>query len=84
VKGLVADSVTTKQLCIDDVCMNRDQLKELMDRNRIAAPQPTPISTPEITETPAPTPEITMTPTPEVTETPAPEATLEVVPTSNE
>jgi len=30
-KEIITDKVTTKQLCIDDVCVTRDQLKNLLD-----------------------------------------------------
>jgi len=35
VKELFADRITTKELCVEDVCINKAQLKELLDKNQI-------------------------------------------------
>ncbi len=77
VKELVTDRITANTLCLQDVCVGRDQLKELLDRARIqAVPSATP--TPSPSETPTPTPDATVSPTPlpSVSETPTPPPTV--------
>lgn len=37
-KQLIADKITTKELCVEDVCLTKDQLKNLLDRNGISQP----------------------------------------------
>ena len=68
-----SDSVETKQLCLEDFCVTKDQLKSLFTPV-IPIVTPTPEATPEAT--PEPTPELTPEPTPE----PTPESTPEVTP----
>ncbi|MEK7184586.1 MAG: hypothetical protein AAB683_00415, partial [Patescibacteria group bacterium] len=66
-KEIFADKVNTKELCIDEVCINKSQLQALLSAS----------STPTVTATPTPSPtEIiiipTITPTPSYTSTPTP------------
>ena len=35
-KQVIADRITTKELCVEDVCVNKDQLKSLLDRNGVS------------------------------------------------
>ncbi len=49
------EQIRTDELCVEDVCVTRDQLKELLEQVT-----PTPIPSP----TAVPTPELTLTPTP--------------------
>jgi hypothetical protein len=37
-KQLIADKITTKELCVEDVCLTKDQLKNLLDRDGISQP----------------------------------------------
>ena len=34
-REFVADKITVKQLCLDEICIDKNQLKELMDKNEI-------------------------------------------------
>ena len=74
VANIITDKLTAKEICLEEVCVNKTQLKELLEKNGIIAPQPILESAPEITPTPESTPEITpeATPTPEVTPEPTP------------
>jgi len=68
--------LTAQKLCLEGadgetVCVNKDQLKELLGQNNIAAPAPAPTANP----TPAPTATPDATPTPMPTAAPAPTAT---------
>ena len=40
-RQIMADALSVKTLCLEDVCVTRDQLKELLDRNGVA-PAPLP------------------------------------------
>jgi len=52
-KEFIADRVTTKELCVEDVCINKAQLKELLEKNQITTDVVPP--TPEVpTDTVAP------------------------------
>ncbi|GEM_PF-2857284 len=59
-KALIADKVTTKKLCVDDVCIEKTQLKALLDQANIApvsdTPPPPAPETTESTTTPDSTP----------------------------
>jgi hypothetical protein len=50
VAQIFVQKVTTKELCLDDVCITKDQLRELLNRNGVSVPQSTvyvaPSSTP--------------------------------------
>jgi len=35
VKELIVEKITTKELCVEDVCINKSQLKELLENNQI-------------------------------------------------
>ncbi|MBI2627401.1 hypothetical protein HYW72_00535 [Candidatus Nomurabacteria bacterium] len=75
-KGLVVEKLTTKELCLEDVCINKTQLKELLEKNEIQNSTPAPLvpsevegeSAPEVTPTPEPAPAPTLDPA----STPAP------------
>ncbi|MBU1545126.1 MAG: tail fiber domain-containing protein, partial [Proteobacteria bacterium] len=34
-KEFIADRITTKELCVEDVCINKDQMKELLEKSGI-------------------------------------------------
>jgi len=67
VANIISDKLTTKELCIEDVCLTRDQLKALLDVSGV--PQQAPDSTP------TPSPSVSATPTPTVSESPTPTPT---------
>ena len=67
-----AQKVTTGTLCIDDVCIEKDTLRALIEKSGLSAtPTPEPTPAPEPVPTPEPAPEPTTEPTP--TPAPAPE-----------
>ena len=88
VRELVAPTVRTEKLCIEDVCVTRDQLYELLQRNSVApavstpTPDPTPSITPEASpvvepvispvESPIALPVESPVTTPEISPTPEP------------
>jgi hypothetical protein len=79
VKELVADVITTKKLCIEDVCVTKDQLKSLLDKNGIVPSStslptdgPMPTEGPTVSPPPAGEPELTPEPTPSATPEPSP------------
>jgi hypothetical protein len=78
--SLTTDKVTTKELCVDDVCVTKDQFRMLLDSAHVIPTIPTP--TPVITPTPDAT--STATTTSEVdsgdSATSTPDIVLEVVP----
>lgn len=37
---IITDKITTKEFCVDDVCVTRDQFKELLEKNNILTNQP--------------------------------------------
>jgi hypothetical protein len=87
-KEFIADKITTKQLCIEDVCVNRDQLKALLDQHGIGQPPATPPPSPALDATPLPTPTPSPTPMPtpaanQSPATPAPGATATQTPTAD-
>jgi len=47
----VFDRLTTKELCVDDVCVTRDEFKELLDANGIDSTRAEP--TPDVTPLPS-------------------------------
>jgi hypothetical protein len=53
VKVFHADRVETKELCIDDVCITKDQLQTILNSNQIA-PSPSPAPVPTIGDDSAP------------------------------
>jgi hypothetical protein len=67
-KEFVAEKITGKQVCVEDVCVNRDQFKELLDKNGIGQSAPAPTPTVAVDVTPADT---TATSTENSTTTPA-------------
>ena len=97
VAKIVTDRIVTNELCIDDICITKNEFKSLLEKNGIPTtpqpepiltPSPTPEPTPTLTSTPEPTPETEPTPTlistPSPTPTviePTPEVTLEPTPT---
>lgn len=42
-KEFVADKITTKELCLEDVCIKKEQLKELLEKNGISGASPAPV-----------------------------------------
>ena len=45
---LITDKLTTKELCIEEVCITKDQLKALLNQNAIPASTPSPSSMPTL------------------------------------
>lgn len=82
--------VETKQLCVDDICIGREELKRILDSSNtapiiiISSPTPTPTDTATSTPTTSPTPTPTTAPTetPTQTPTPTPDPTGEPSPTA--
>jgi hypothetical protein len=60
--SLTTDKVTTKELCVDDVCVTKEQFKALLDSAHVTPTVTTPPPTPAPDPTPEPTPEATSTP----------------------
>jgi hypothetical protein len=83
------NQLKTDVLCLDDLCVTKDQLRELMNAGEIApadiVPEPEPTPTPEPTEStepqPTDTPEPTPEPEPEPTSIPEPGESSETEPT---
>jgi hypothetical protein len=83
--------IKAKELCLDEVCVTKDRLLQLLEFQGIApiiTPTPTPISTPGVSESPTPTPDPLVsespTPTPDsvvTTESPTPSPVVSEVPT---
>ena len=69
VANVISDKLTSKELCLEDVCVNRDQLKALLELNAI----PISTSSPSVASEVTPELEITLSPTlsPTPTESPA-------------
>lgn len=69
IKQLIVDKITTKELCVEDLCLNKEQLKFILDRNGITIGSPIP---PQESLPPAPTSSVTASSTEEAipTETP--------------
>jgi hypothetical protein len=63
-KEFIADKITTKELCLEDVCINKEQLKALLEKTQTSSLPPPPL----ISEPPVPS---------EVEEEPTPEPPLE-------
>ena len=64
--------ITAKELCLEDICVNRDQLKDLLEKNQISgsSAQPAPPPAPELPPPPpAPEPVSEPVPPPAVEET---------------
>ena len=82
VAQIFTDKLIAKEICIEDVCIKKDQLKSILEQNGSYAPTPTPSPN----ESPAPAPEASESPTPEpapsAESTPesTPEPTLETTP----
>jgi hypothetical protein len=80
--------IKTNTLCLDDVCIDKDQLRSLLQNQGIATPTPTPTpsATPDASPTPTPTPDLTPTPSPltpsptPLDPSPTPESTPELTP----
>ncbi|MFA4890705.1 MAG: tail fiber domain-containing protein, partial [Candidatus Paceibacterota bacterium] len=78
-KEFIADKITTKQLCLEDVCVTRDQLKALLDKNPTPpAPAPAPDPDPAPASDPAPAPDSTSSP--QATPTPPAPSAVEGAP----
>lgn len=63
--------ITTQEICLENTCINEDQLKKILE----TLPSPTPTPTQEVEVTPTPTPETT--PTPESSPSAIPQQTPE-------
>ncbi|MBP6855508.1 MAG: hypothetical protein KBC26_00815 [Candidatus Pacebacteria bacterium] len=72
IKQLIVDKITTKELCVEDLCLNKEQLKFILDRNGITIGSPIP---PQESLPPAPTPPVTASSTEEATPTETPAET---------
>jgi|GEM_PF-2591617 len=85
--SLVADKLTTKELCLEDVCIDKTKLKALLNNanlssassvSAITSPSPSPTPTPTATSTPPTSsvpPESSTSPSPSPTPTPTPSPT---------
>jgi hypothetical protein len=85
--------IKTDTLCLDDVCIDKDQLRTLLQSQGITpstpTPTPDPTPTPSLAADPTPTPDATPAPdptpipdpTPDPTPAPTPDPTPEVTPT---
>ena len=87
VANIITDKLTTKELCLEEVCVTKAQFRLLLEQNGIIAPTSTPtldLSTESSGGQATPTPEITpeSTPTPELTPTPEPTPEITPEPTS--
>ncbi|MBX4190382.1 tail fiber domain-containing protein, partial [Candidatus Parcubacteria bacterium] len=65
VTELITDRFTTKKLCLDDVCIEKDQLKTLLEKEGILIPTPLPMLSPSPESSPEETPEISPESSPE-------------------
>ncbi len=96
---IFADKVNTKQLCIEEVCLTKDQLNALIVnmhasstdtinnsniQSVVSTPTPTPTVTVTVTPTPSPTPTETITSTPPPSPTPTPTVTETPTPTPSD
>ncbi len=48
VSELITDKITTKELCLENVCVNKDQLKTLLEKNQLPTESSAPNSEPAI------------------------------------
>ena len=68
VKEVKANKVTTSELCLDDLCVTRDQFRQLLEQASVQASQSTPeiipVAPPPNSDTPTSTPNDTPTSTP--------------------
>ncbi|MBU4351136.1 hypothetical protein KKH63_02290, partial [Patescibacteria group bacterium] len=60
---IITGKITTQELCVDDVCVTKDQFKAMLQQNGQAAPTPTPdVGVPDLTSgvnaPPAPAPAV--------------------------
>ncbi|MBI4117343.1 MAG: NYN domain-containing protein [Parcubacteria group bacterium] len=78
-KEFIADKITAKELCLEEVCVNKEQLKALLEKNQMELISPmSPIGqteeflspTPSLSPTPEPTPTETIEPAPFESPTP--------------
>ena len=76
VAQIITDKVTTKEICLEEVCVNKTQLQSLLNQLVLPSPSPSVTPTPEPSSTPESTPETT----PETTPEPTPESTPEITP----
>jgi hypothetical protein len=80
VGNIITDKVDTKEVCFDDVCMDKDKLRMLLEEGGVYLPTPTTNPTPTPEPTVEPTPEPSVEPTPEPSIEPTPEVTSEPTP----
>jgi hypothetical protein len=80
---IFSDRVDTKQLCVEDVCVTRDQFLNIVEQSGVTNPPPAPdpVPTPDPQPTPVPDPTPTPTPTPDPVPTPDPSPVPDPVPT---
>jgi hypothetical protein len=64
---IFTDKLTTKELCVDDICVTKDQLKTLLEQNGLMTNAPTP--TPSQSPVPDSSPDSTQDLAPEESET---------------
>jgi hypothetical protein len=77
VKNLFADKVTTKELCLEEICITKEELKALLQANAISTPTASPTSV-IITTSPS------IPPTEDATTTPPVSTTIPIVETVSE
>ena len=86
VARIISDKITTKELCLEDICINKGQLQDLLNQSNLQSPIPSPSSTPEPSATPlpsempSPTPEPSISPVPSETPTPTSEPSASLTP----
>jgi len=61
IKNIVSEKITTKEICVEDICVDKEQLKGLLEGNGINFVTPIPVIDP----TPTPEPSVEPTPEPE-------------------
>ncbi|HPX52512.1 MAG TPA: tail fiber domain-containing protein, partial [Candidatus Paceibacterota bacterium] len=86
VESLRAEKVETKELCIDGICVTKEQLQGMLDSSGIipkttVAPMPDLIPEPAVEPTPAPEQTTAPTPAPEQTTAPTPASEQTTAPT---
>ncbi len=83
IQEIITGKLTTQELCLDDVCVTKDQLKAMLQQNGQAAqaaivpppesPTPTPdVGAPDLTSGVEPTPTPSESPSPSPSESPSP------------
>jgi len=65
IKGIFTDKITTKELCVDDTCIDSTQLKKLLENNQPISPLPPPDTSGNLGSPPTDTVTDTVSPTEE-------------------